>query len=90
MPPAELCTAVALTSLLAIAQQPAAHASLSLSSLVFNLNLSQQNTVSHLQRLGQTTLAVTGRTVAEILRGSARSPFPSFHPARPRSPHSRR
>lgn len=86
----ELFTTVALTSLLSIAQQPAAAANLTLSCLVFNLNLSQQNTVGHLQRLGQMSIAVTGRTVAAILHDGARGPARAFRSPRPPTPRSRR
>ncbi len=61
---------IAITGLLAIAQQPARLANLSFSNLVLNLNLSHQNALSHQQRLNHLQLAITARAV----RGIA-SPF---------------
>jgi hypothetical protein len=62
----EIIAVLAITSLLAIAQHPARLSNLAHANLVFAVNLSQQNTVSHLQHLAQLQLAVVGRTVRVI------------------------
>lgn len=68
MPP-EILTTLALTSLLAIAGQPARLASLPLGNLIFGLNLTHQNAASHQQHLNALGVANTGRTVRAICMG---------------------
>jgi len=77
--------ALALTSLIAIAGQPARLANLPLANLVFALDLTHQNALGHQQRLNAVSLANTGRTVRAICaRPPRRAPGSSlFHPARP-------
>ena len=70
----DIIAVLAIAGLFAIAQQPARLTNLAFSHVVFNLNLSHQNAVSHQQQLGGLRLAVTARTVRSLAR---LSPFRS-------------
>lgn len=73
MPP-DIFTALAITSLVAIAAQPARLANLPLSNLVFTLNLAHQNALGHQQHLNAFSIANTGRAVRAICGGPVRRP----------------
>jgi len=77
----DIVAALAIGSLLAVAQQPACLANLAQANLVFALNLSHQNAVGHLQHLAQLQLAIVGRTVNATLAPAPRGVRPLL-PAR--------
>jgi hypothetical protein len=61
--PDSIIESIAISNVKAVAGQPAMLSNLAFANLVNNVNLSQQNAVSHQQAMNQLLLTVTGKVV---------------------------